>query len=128
MDENSRADILQITDDENVRLTAMFTCEEVREAIFQMKHKKAPGLDGFPAEFYQTFWEIIKKDLMVMFMDFHNGVLPLYSLNFGIFTLLPKKSEVVQIQQFRPICLHNVSFKVFTKVVVTDYHHMWQAM
>jgi hypothetical protein len=29
-----------------------FIEKEVREAIFQMKHNKAPGLDGFPAEFY----------------------------------------------------------------------------
>jgi hypothetical protein len=31
-------------------------------------------------------------------------------------TLLPKKEEAVQIEQFRPICLLNVSFKIFTKV------------
>ena len=29
--------------------------KEVREAIFQMKHNKAPGPDGFPVEFYQVF-------------------------------------------------------------------------
>jgi hypothetical protein len=26
-----------------------------------------------PAEFYQTFWEIIKYDLMTLFKEFHNG-------------------------------------------------------
>ena len=31
---------------------------------------------------------------------------------------VPKKAEVVQIQQYRPICLLNVSFKIFTKVAV----------
>jgi len=65
-----------------------------------------------------AFWEIIKDDLMAMFMDFCNRILPLYSLNFGIITLLPKKSEAIQIQQYRPICLLNVSFKNFTKVAV----------
>jgi len=34
-----------------------------------MDHNKAPGSDGFPAEFYQQFWEIIKGDLMQMFHD-----------------------------------------------------------
>jgi hypothetical protein len=29
-----------------------------------MEHNKAPGADGFPAEFYQTFWEAIKPDLL----------------------------------------------------------------
>ena len=30
--------------------------------------------------------------------------------------MLPKKTEAVRIEQFRPICLLNVSFKIFTKV------------
>ena len=96
----------------------MFSYEEVRVAVFQMEHNKAPGPDGFLAEFYQAFWDTIKDDLMAMFMDFHNGNLPLHSLNFGIITLLPKKTNAVQIQQYRPICLLNVSFKIFTKVAV----------
>jgi hypothetical protein len=81
-----------------------------------MEKNKAPGLDGFPAEFYQVFWNIIKTDLMRMFKDFQNGVLPLFHLNFGTIVLLPKKENAIQIQQFRPICLLNVSFKIFTKV------------
>jgi hypothetical protein len=72
-------------------LTAGFTEKEVKEAIFDMKHNKAPRPDGFPAKFYQTFWEIIKDDLMALFKEFYNGSLPLFHLNYGIITLLPKK-------------------------------------
>jgi hypothetical protein len=82
-----------------------------------MKHNKTPGPDGFPVEFYQACWDIIKKDLMALFMKFHLGNLSLYSLNFGTIILIPKSREVVTIQQYRPICLLNVSFKKFTKVV-----------
>lgn len=89
----------------------------MKQAIRQMEHNKAPGPDGFPAEFFQVFWEVIKVDLMAMFRDFHKGELPLHSLNFGIITLLPKQNEARMIQQYRPICLLNVSFKVFTKVM-----------
>jgi hypothetical protein len=55
-------------------------------------------------------------DLMALFHEFHRGMLPMYSLNFGMIILLPMCEEVVKIQQFRPICLLNVSFKIFTKV------------
>lgn len=55
---------------------------------------------------------------MAMFMDFHNGNVPLHSLDFGIIMLLPKKTNVVQIQQYTPICLLNVSFKISQKVAV----------
>ena len=117
MDESRTEDIFQVTNEENEILIESFSEKEVREAIFQMKHNKAPGPDGFPAEFYQVFWSLIKHDLMAMFQDFHRHNLPLFSLNFGVITLLPKLKEVKMIQQFRPICMQNVSFKIFTKVV-----------
>jgi hypothetical protein len=53
---------------------------------------------------------------MAMFQEFHSGDLPLFSLNFGVISLIPKAQEVNRIQQYRPICLLNVSYKIFTKV------------
>jgi hypothetical protein len=116
LDEEIIQDITQVSPSENEFLTAPFTIEEVKEAIFQMEKNKAPGPDGFPAEFYQKFWEIIKGDIMLMFKDLFHGNLPLFSLNFGVITLIPKLQEVNVIQQYRPICLLNASFKIFTKV------------
>jgi hypothetical protein len=81
-----------------------------------MEHNKAPGPDGFPAEFYQTIWETIKVDLLDLFHCLHAGQLELFRLNFGEIVLLPKVNEAERIQQYRPICLLNVSFKIFTKV------------
>jgi hypothetical protein len=43
--------------------------------------------------------------------------LSLYKFNCGVITPLPKKKDAVKIQQYRPIYLLNVSFKIFTKVV-----------
>jgi hypothetical protein len=40
-----------------------------------MEKNKAPELDGFPAEFYQKFWEVIKHDLIAMFESFQRGEL-----------------------------------------------------
>jgi hypothetical protein len=98
-------------------LTSEFSEQEIKEAVFSMKPNKAPGPDGFPAEFYQQFWETIKGDLMQMFQDLDKGELPLCSLNFGIITLIPKVLHANVIQKYRPICLLNVSYKIFTKVV-----------
>ena len=67
LDESQISDIPQVNERENKLLIEEFTEKEVREAIFQMKHNKAPGPDGFPAEFYQVFWSLIKDDLMAMF-------------------------------------------------------------
>jgi mannosylglycoprotein endo-beta-mannosidase len=116
MDESKRDDIPQVIDEENELLVAEFMEEEIRGAIFQMNHNMALGHDGFPLEFYQVFWNMIKDDLMALFTDFHKGESPLHSLNFGTIILIPKFKEAKQIQQYRPICLLNVSFKIFTKV------------
>ena len=44
--------------------------------------------------------------------SFLNGQLQLFHLNFGVITLLPKE-EAMCIEQFKPICLLNVSFNFF---------------
>jgi hypothetical protein len=59
LSEDVTHDIAQLSDEEKDILTSPFTEDEVFEAISNMKHNKAPGLDGFPAEFYQKNWPII---------------------------------------------------------------------
>ena len=90
-------DIPQVSQSENDFLTAPFTEKEIRDAIFDMEHNKAPGPDSFPAEFYQQFWDVIKGDLMRMFHDLHKGDVPLISLNFGVIILLPKTQDASKI-------------------------------
>jgi hypothetical protein len=114
--ESETSDVPQISEEENAILTAPFTEKEVYDALMQMDRNKAPGPDGFPAEFYQTMWGCLKEDFLNMFHSFFIGELPLFHLNFGTIILLPKKENAIQIQQYRPICLLNVSFKLFTKV------------
>jgi hypothetical protein len=109
-------DIPQVSDAENELLVKPFSEEEVRQTVFQMEHNKASDPDGFPAEFYQACWNFIKGDLMALFINFHDGSLSLYRLNFGMIILIPKSQEAITIQQYRPISLLNVSFKIFTKV------------
>jgi mannosylglycoprotein endo-beta-mannosidase len=116
MDETRTEDIPQVSMEENDFLIAPYTEEEIRKAVFLMEHNKASGPDGFPAEFYQTFWDTIKSDLLELFSSLHAGQLELFRLNFGEIILLPKVNEAERIQQYRPICLLNVSFKIFTKV------------
>jgi hypothetical protein len=107
---------MQVYREENDLLVSPFMMDEVREAIFQIENNKAPDPDGFLVEFYQSYWDFVKNDLMTLFRELHRGDLPLYSLNFGMIILLPKCREAAKIQQYRPICLLNVSFKIFTKV------------
>jgi hypothetical protein len=98
LNEDIANDIAQVSVEDNEMLTTPFTENEVKEAIFEMKHNKAPGPDGFPAEFYQRFWKVIKYDLMALFKEFHDGTLALFHLNYGVITLLPKQKEFTNIK------------------------------
>jgi hypothetical protein len=53
--EDHMLDIPQVSLKENDILISPFTESEVRDAVFHMEHNKAPGPNGFPAEFYQVF-------------------------------------------------------------------------
>jgi len=63
---------------------------------------------------------------MAIFLDFHKEELNLFSLNFGIITLISKSSEATKIQHYRPICVFNVSFKIFTKVATNKLNKVTQ--
>jgi hypothetical protein len=101
---------------ENTIITSPYSNEEIRKLVFQMEHNKVSCPDGFPAEFFQSFWDIIKEDLVELFVKLHVGQIYLFHINFGEIILLPKVNDAEWIQQFRPICLLNVCFKIFTKV------------
>ena len=111
--ETRNDDMPQISPLKNSTLTSNFTEKELFDAISQMEHNRALGPDGFPAEFYQRFWDVIKSDLMDMFVQLHSGNLQLFKLNFGVITLLPEKEDASRIEQYHPICLLNVSFNFF---------------
>jgi hypothetical protein len=46
-----------------------------------MEYNKAQGSDCFLAEFYQTFWDTIKVDLLDLFCCLHARQLELFCLN-----------------------------------------------
>jgi hypothetical protein len=107
----------RLTLEDNEELTRPFLEEEVRNVVFGMKENSAPGPDGLSVCFYKSCWEIIKGELMGMVNDFYMGNLDIARLNYGVFNLIPKVKEANNVKQFRPICLLNVSFKIFTKLI-----------
>jgi hypothetical protein len=113
----SHCNMNQLSDSDRSCLTAPFSVEEIKKVIFEMKHNSAPGPDGFPAEFFQTFWDTIQLDIVQLFNDFYKGSLKIERLNYGVVTLLPKVDNAADMKNFRPICLLNVCYKIISKVL-----------
>lgn len=78
---------------------------------------KAPGPYGLSFLFYQTFWEVVKDDLVLLFNAFRNGQLDISKLNLASVCLIPKKEDALSITNFCPISLINCSFKIITKLL-----------
>jgi hypothetical protein len=47
----------------NDNLRRDFTDDEIGDALFHIGPLKAPGVDGFPARFYQNNWGKIKEEV-----------------------------------------------------------------
>ena len=75
------------------RLDSPFSEEEIFTAIFQLDRDKAPGPDGFTIAVFQNFWDVIKEDLVRVFVEFHSSGIINQSTNASFIVLLPKKSR-----------------------------------
>jgi hypothetical protein len=101
--------------EESVELEAPFSEKEIREVVFSCYAEGAPDPNGLSFLLYHKFWDTIKGDIMNMFLDFYEGCLDLFRLNF--FMLIHKVEDATEMKLFRPISLLNCSFKFFSKVL-----------
>ena len=106
-----------ITPQMNQWLIRLATEEEIKQTLFMMHPKKAPGPDGMTALFFQHSWHIIKKDLLDMVNSFLiSGNLDT-RLNLANICLIPKKESPTRMTELRPINLCNVGYKIISKVL-----------
>jgi len=78
---------------------------------------KAPGPDGFNGMFLKKCWHIIKEDVYQLCNDFFSGTVSLQAINNSFITLVPKNSNPVTPNDFRPIALLNSILKLITKLM-----------
>jgi hypothetical protein len=98
----------RITQDDNDRLAAPISKEELKEALFQMHPDKAPGPDGFNPAFYQHFWDLCGDDIFEAVKEWlDRGFFPT-SLNETNICLVPKCDNPLSMKDLRPISLCNV--------------------
>ena len=106
-----------VTEVMNSRLTKEFTRHEVDIALKEMAPLKAPGPDGMPPLFFQSFWHLIGDDVSKTVLDCLNSCHIPKEFNFTYVTLIPKVKNPEKISEFRPISLCNVIYKLISKVL-----------
>jgi hypothetical protein len=93
------------------------TIEEVDQAIKEMPMGKAPGPDGFTTDFFHHCWPMVREEVWQLVEESRASEKVLSALNATFLTLIPKEERVSHPQQFRPITLCNMIYKIITKVI-----------
>ena len=105
--------IIKLTDTQSNLLEGILTVSEMGQALKNMKNGKTPGIDGFPAEFYEVFWSKLKFIIQrAINSSYDNSELPL-TLRQCIISCLPKgNKDRTILKNWRPISLLPVLYKI----------------
>ena len=110
--------IPRVTIDINDDLTRQVSMDEIKDAVFVIGSHKAPGLDGFSAAFYHTFWGDINESILKEVQQFFEGGYLNQNHNHTNICLIPKVRPPTTMSEFCPITLCNVSYKIISKILV----------
>lgn len=101
----------------NEALAAVFTKDEVKEALDSIGDLKAPGADGMPAVFYKRFWGTVGETVVEEVLNvLRGGEIP-EGWNETVVVLIPKVKTPESLKDLRPISLCNVVYKLVSKVL-----------
>ena len=94
------------------------TKEECFNVLKEMKINKSPGNDGFTVEFYCTFWQGLGDVIVGALNEAYEKKMLSASQKQGVITLIEKDGkDAMYIQNYRPITLLNVDYKILSKVL-----------
>ncbi|KAE8818733.1 Serine/threonine-protein kinase SMG1 [Hordeum vulgare] len=102
----------------STNLTRPQTKRHLRSYVTRLPARKAPGPDGFTAEFLRACWGTVKPDIIVVFHQLHQlRGRGFHRLNQAMVSLLPKRADAQAIGDFRSISLIHLVAKVFAKTL-----------
>jgi len=83
----------------------LISYEELSEAVKQLSTGCAPGVDGLPAEFYKSFWNILGEDFYHVIGECFEKVILPSSCQRAVLSLLPKTGDLGLLKNRRPVSL-----------------------
>lgn len=118
--------------DPNIEILGKFVFnEEINRVIFYMNLLKALGSDRYQAIFFQSQWDTVGNDVCLWVQGIFAGKCMDPELNNSLLVFIPKKSNLEDFSQFRPISLCSVLYKLVMKVIFNRFklvflNYIWQ--
>ena len=110
--------IPKLADQDRDSLEGPLSYEECKKILETFQNDKKPGEDGFTAEFYNFFFELLGDDLIASSNEAHEANKLSISQRRGIITLIPKEvGLLLELPNWRPITLLNVDCKIAAKAI-----------
>ena len=115
----------KLPDEEKSNLDGEITLEECEKILNTFQNGKSPGDDGYTAEFYKQFFNLLGQDLVNgLNVAFDIGEMSV-SQRRGVITLLPEEdANLLFLSNWRPITLLNVDYKIASKVIAKRIEHV----
>lgn len=107
----------KIIDDQRTKLDSPFMEIEIRDAIFAIGGLKVPGPDGMITAFYRKHWDIVGALVTLSVLSFLNTGQMLKEVNQSYIAQIPKTKAPQTVNDYRPISLCNIVYKVISKVL-----------
>ncbi|GKV27405.1 hypothetical protein SLEP1_g36578 [Rubroshorea leprosula] len=107
----------KISEVDNDTLTAAFSEKEIKETVWECEDSKSPGPDGFNFRFVKAMWEDIKADVVGFVQEFQKHGKIVKGSNASFIVLIPKVENPQKIEEYRPISLIGVMYKILAKLL-----------
>lgn len=103
---------------DNLSLGAKITVDDAKKSINSLKNEKACGPDGFPAEVYKTFVDILAPLLTRVFQYAYDEKKLPKTMQQSIISLIPKDhKDPENPASYRPLSIQNTDSKILASVL-----------
>lgn len=102
---------------QNEDIERSVTLEELQSILKLFKRSKSLGPNGWPIELYLEFFNIIGEDIRKVLNEIKDKGIIIGSMNATFIALISKSSCPCSFNDFRPIALCNVIYKLKAKII-----------
>ena len=111
-------EIPRLSNEEQATFEHELTVQEIKYVLHSFEKITTPGEDGFSKEFYGTFFDLLKQNLLDSYNEaFQKGSLSV-SQRKGVIFLIPKNDcDLSELTGWRQMTLLNVHYKILAKCI-----------